>query len=246
MIPIGDDDSDRLTTPFVTWMLIAANVFVFIALQGMGGNEQFTMAFATVPGEILTGRDIAQPVPIRDDYGRAVGSLDLQPTPIPVYLTLLTAMFMHGGIAHLLGNMLYLWIFGDNLEDALGHGRFLVFYLATGILAGLAHVAVTASMGSNLLVPCLGASGAISGVLGGYILLFPRRRVRVLWLYSVMEVPALVAIGIWFLFQLVSGAGTAGGAGGGVAYGAHIGGFIAGLVLVKLFGGGRRSDFVPA
>jgi len=243
MIPIGDDDSDRRTTPFVTWFLIAVNVFVFVALQKLGTNERFTMAYATVPGEILSGRDIAQPIPIRDDYGRSVGTLELFPTPIPVYLTLITAMFMHGGFAHIFGNMLYLWIFGDNLEDALGHARYLVFYLATGILAGLAHVAVTAALGANPLIPSLGASGAISGVLGGYIVLFPRRRVRVLWLYSVMEVPAIVAIGLWFVFQLVSGAGMLGGQMGGVAYGAHIGGFLAGVVLVKLFGGDRRPAF---
>jgi membrane associated rhomboid family serine protease len=246
MIPIGDDDSDRRTTPFVTWLLIATNVFVFVALQGMGSNERFTMAFVTVPAEILSGRDIAQPIPIRDDYGRSVGTLELFATPIPVYLTLITSMFMHGGFAHLFGNMLFLWIFGDNLEDALGHARYLVFYLATGVLAGLAHVLVTAALGANPLIPCLGASGAISGVLGGYIVLFPHRRVRVLWLYSVMEVPALVAIGLWFVFQLVSGAGMLGGDGGGVAYGAHIGGFVAGVVLVKLFGGDRRPALQSA
>ncbi len=239
MIPIGDDDSDRRTTPLVTWMLIAANVFVFVTLQGFGSNERFTLAFAAVPAEILTGRDIAKPIPIRDEYGRAVGSLDLQPTPIPVYLTLVTAMFMHGGLAHLFGNMLYLYIFGDNLEDALGHGRYLAFYLVTGVLAGLAHVIVTAASGANPLVPSLGASGAISGVLGGYIVLFPHRRIRVIWLYSIMQVPALVAIGIWFAFQLFSGLGTLGGE-TGVAYGAHVGGFVAGLLLVKPFGGDRR------
>jgi membrane associated rhomboid family serine protease len=246
MIPIGDDDSDRRTTPFVTWLLIAANVYVFVVLQGMGANQRFTMAFVTVPAEILSGRDIAKSIPLRDPYGRAVGSLDLEPTPIPVFLTLVTAMFLHGGFAHLFGNMLYLWIFGDNLEDALGHARYLLFYLATGVLAGLSQVMVTAAAGSNPLIPCLGASGAISGVLGGYIVLFPRRRVRVLWLYSVMEVPALVVIGLWFVFQLLSGAGTLGGDGGGVAYAAHVGGFVAGLVLVKLFGGDRRRAFGPA
>jgi membrane associated rhomboid family serine protease len=240
MIPIGDDDSDRRTTPVVTWLLIAANVFVFFVLQGAGSNERFTMAYATVPAEILSGHDIAQPIPIRDDYGRSVGTLELFPTPIPVYLTLVTAMFMHGGFAHIFGNMLYLWIFGDNLEDALGHGRYLIFYVVTGVLAGLSHVLVTAALGSNPLIPSLGASGAISGVLGGYIVLFPQRRVRVLWLYSIVEVPALVAIGLWFVFQLISGAGMFGGEMGGVAYGAHIGGFVAGLILVKLFGGDRR------
>ena len=241
MIPISDDNSDRRSVPFVTWLLIAANVFVFVALQGMGTNQRFTMAYATVPAEILTGHDIAETIPIRDPYGRVVGGIDLELTPIPVYLTLLTAMFMHGSLAHLFGNMLYLWIFGDNLEDALGHARYFAFYIVTGICAGLAHVFVTAAFGGNPLIPSLGASGAISGVLGGYFVLFPRRRVRVIFLYQFMEVPALLVIGLWFLFQVVSGAGSAGGAGGGVAYGAHVGGFVAGLLLVRLFARGDRS-----
>jgi membrane associated rhomboid family serine protease len=235
MIPIGDDNTDLRIRPFVTWLLLAVNVFVFVVLQGLGSNERFTMAFATVPAEILTGRDIAQTIPVRDEYGRTVAEVEIPPTPIPVYLTLVTAMFMHGSLMHLLGNMLYLWIFGDNLEDALGHARYLVFYLLTGILAGLAHVLVAGFFGGSALIPSLGASGAISGVLGGYIVLHPQRRVRVLWMYQVMHVPAILAIGIWFLFQLISGAGTLGSAGGGVAYGAHIGGFLAGVVLVKLF-----------
>ena len=116
MIPIGDDNSDRLRKPYVTWLLLAANIFVFVVLQGMGSNERFTMAFATVPAEILTGRDIADAIPIRDPYGRTVGQIEILPTPIPVYLTLVSAMFMHGSFAHLFGNMLYLWVFGDNLE----------------------------------------------------------------------------------------------------------------------------------
>jgi membrane associated rhomboid family serine protease len=240
MIPISDDDSGRRTTPVVTWALIAANVFVFVFLQGFGTNERFTLAYATVPYEILTGHDVAQSIPIRDEYGRTRGSIDLQPTPIPVYLTLLTSMFMHGGLAHLLGNMLYLHVFGDNVEDALGHARYLLFYLLCGVLAGLAHVLTTAVLQNSTLLPSLGASGAISGVLAGYVSLFPRRRVRVLWFYSIMEVPAIFAIGIWFVFQLISGLGMLGGGMGGVAYGAHIGGFAAGAVLIKLFGGDRR------
>jgi rhomboid family protein len=235
MIPIGDDNSDLRIRPVVNWLLLLANVFVFVFLQGLGGNERFTMAFATVPAEILTGHDVHETISVRDEYGRRVGEMEIPETPIPVYLTLLTSMFMHGSLMHLLGNMLYLWIFGDNLENSLGHGRYLVFYLLTGVIAGLSHVFVTAFFGANPLIPSLGASGAISGVLGGYIVLHPRRRVRVLWLYQVMQVPAVMAIGIWFLFQLISGAGTLGAAGGGVAYGAHIGGFVAGVVLVKLF-----------
>ena len=235
MIPIGDDNTDRHRTPYVTWMLIALNIFVFVVLQGMGSNQRATLAYATIPAEILSGRDIAEIIPIRDPYGRVVDQIEILPTPIPVYLTLLTAMFMHGGFMHLFGNMLYLWIFGDNVEDAMGHVRFLVFYLITGIAAGLAHVLVTAALGNNPLIPSLGASGAISGVLGGYIVLFPRKRVHVIAFYQMMHVPAIFAIGIWFVFQLVSGAGTAVGNVGGVAYGAHIGGFLAGMILVKLF-----------
>jgi membrane associated rhomboid family serine protease len=149
-------------------------------------------------------------------------------------------MFMHGGIAHILGNMWFLFIFGDNLESGLGRGRFAAFYLATGLLASFAHVVVTCALGQDPMVPSLGASGAISGVLGGYVLLFPHRRVRVLMLRQVMVVPALVAVGLWFAFQLISGLGMLGGRSGGVAYGAHIGGFIAGLALVKVFA--RRED----
>ena len=235
MIPIGDDNTDRHRTPYVTWLLIALNIFVFVVIQGMGSNERVVLAFATIPAEILSGHDIAEVIAVRDPYGRVVDQVEILPTPVPVYLTLLTAMFMHGGFAHLLGNMLYLWIFGDNLEDAMGHARYLAFYLATGIAAGLAHVLVTAVFGNNPLIPCIGASGAISGVLGGYIVLFPRKRVHVIAFYQMMHVPAIFAIGIWFVFQLVSGAGSVVGNVGGVAYGAHIGGFLAGMILVRFF-----------
>ncbi|HEX6193671.1 MAG TPA: rhomboid family intramembrane serine protease [Chitinophagaceae bacterium] len=225
MLPIGDDNTGHRLTPFVNYLLIAANVLVFVFFQGMGGNEQFTYAFSTVPAEIINGKDIA--------------SAPLQPTPIPVYGTLLTSMFMHGGWAHLLGNMLYLWIFGDNLENRMGHGRYLAFYLLCGLVASLSHVFATSAMSpENLLIPSLGASGAISGVLGGYLFLFPKKRVRALLGRGVVEVPAFVALGIWIVFQVISGLGMLGGdqpGGGGVAYAAHVGGFVAGLLLVKLF-----------
>ena len=159
-------------------------------------------------------------------------------------------MFMHGGIAHIAGNMLFLWIFGDNIEDRLGHIKYVIFYLLCGVIASLAHVFTTgvfATDQSSLLVPSLGASGAISGVLGGYILLHPTRRVTVLLFRFFTQVPAYVAIGLWFLFQLISGLGMLGGGSqtGGVAYAAHIGGFIAGLVLIKLFDRGS-SGRAPA
>src|SRR5207253_10662100 len=165
----------------------------------------------------------------------------LGPTRIPIYLTLITAMFMHGGLAHIAGNMWFLWIFGDNIEDDMGHGRYFGFYLLCGILASLAHVAVSAN-GSQAEVPSLGASGAISGVLGAYLVLHPTNRVTVMMLRMVMNVPGYVAVGLWFLFQLVSGLGMLGGSatGGGVAYAAHIGGFIAGAALIHPFLIGRQ------
>lgn len=248
-MPIGDDNSDRRATPVVNYMLIAVNILVFVFLQGMGGNDDFTYKFSTVPAEIATGRDIVTPDrvvqdPLSGDRFRAPG---LQPTPFSVYLTLLISMFMHGGIAHIFGNMLFLWIFGDNIEDRLGHVRYLVFYLVCGILASLAHVVMNTS-GASALIPSLGASGAISGVMGGYILLFPRKRVRVIMLRVLTEVPAFVAVGLWFAFQVVSGLGLFGGGSqeGGVAYAAHVGGFIAGLALIKIFALGRNGSAPPA
>jgi len=242
MLPIGDDNSDRTVTPFVNYLLIAMNVAVFVFFQGLGSNERFTYAFSTVPAEIVSGHDVATTVTIKDPVsGEVAGTVDLGPTPIPVYLTLLTSMFMHGGLAHIFGNMLYLWIFGDNLENTMGHLRYLIFYLVCGIIAGLSHVFTTVVFGGNPYLPSLGASGAISGVLAGYLLLFPRRRVRVIVFRTVQEVTAIWAIGIWFAFQLISGLGVLGSGSqeGGVAYAAHIGGFIAGLILVKFFAAGK-------
>jgi membrane associated rhomboid family serine protease len=243
VFPIGDDNSDRHIAPVVNIALIALNVFVFVFLQGCGSDLGFTYALSTVPAEIVSGTDIVtQDQTVRDPSTGEVFTLPgLQKTPFSVYITLLTSMFMHGSFAHILGNMFYLMIFGDNIENRLGHVRYLVFYLVTGLLASLAHVATTYLLGMDPLIPSLGASGAISGVLGAYLVLFPNRRVRVLMFsFYVQEVPAIVAIGIWFLFQVVSGIGMLGGESGGVAYGAHIGGFVAGMLLIGLFAGGRR------
>ncbi|PYS91941.1 MAG: rhomboid family intramembrane serine protease [Acidobacteria bacterium] len=249
MFPIGDDNSDRTITPVVNYILIAANILVFVFFQGLGSNDRFTYAWATVPREIMTGRDVVTPPHAVEDpvSGQRFEEPGLQPTPVSVYLTLLTSMFMHGSIMHIFGNMLFLWIFGDNLEDRMGHARYLIFYLVCGVIASLAHVASTVMFGGNQIVPSLGASGAISGVLGGYVLLFPRRQVRVILFRFLTTVPAYVALGIWFLFQLISGIGLLGGGAeaDGVAYAAHIGGFIAGLVLVKLFDQGGRVATTP-
>jgi rhomboid family protein len=250
IFPLYDDNSDRTTTPIVNYILIAINILVFVLLQQVGTNDKFTYAFSTVPQEIVTGRDLTTPDRVVEHpiTGQQLLVPGLQPTPFSVYLTLIFSMFMHGGIAHIAGNMLFLWIFGDNLEHTMGHLRYAIFYLVCGIIASLAHVFTTAALAteqSSMLIPSLGASGAISGVLGGYILLHPTRRVTVFLFRFLTEVPAYVAIGIWFAFQLISGLGMLGGGSqqGGVAYAAHIGGFIAGLVLVKFFTIGRQPSY---
>ena len=243
MIPIGDDNRDRRTTPFVTWGLIALNVIVFAFFQGFGANARFTYAYSTVPAEILSGGDLVSRDRIAADAstGRRYLVPGLGRTPVPVYLTLIISLFMHAGIAHIAGNMLYLFIFGDNVEDRLGHFRYLLFYLFCGILASLAHVFATKLSGGDLATPSLGASGAISGALGAYLMLFPRKRVRVLLFRFIAEVPAIVAVGVWFLFQVIYGLGWLGGASGGVAYAAHVGGFAAGFLTVRVWAIGKKT-----
>lgn len=234
LFPIGDDNSDRRITPYVTYALIALNIAVFVFLQ-LGSNA-FTYGYSVVPAEILSGRDIVQNLATRG------GVLPQAPGPDPIQLTILSAMFMHGGWAHLGGNMLYLWIFGDNVEDAMGHFKFLVFYLLCGVLATGAHIVASQMAGGfNLYIPSLGASGAIAGVLGGYLMLYPHKSVRVLLGFFFVSIPAVIVIGIWIATQLMSGFGSIATtqqtreSGGGVAYFAHIGGAVAGLILVNLF-----------
>ena len=248
VFPLYDDNADRATTPLVNYAIIALNIFVFVVLQKLGSDTGFTYSFSTVPQEILSGTDITTPARVLEHpmTGQRVLIPGLGETPGSVYLTLFTSMFMHGGIAHIAGNMLFLWIFGDNIEDRLGHIKYVIFYLLCGLVASLAHVFTTgvfATDPESLLVPSLGASGAISGVMGGYLLLHPKRRVTVILFRFLTDVPAYVAIGIWFAFQLISGLGLLGGGSelGGVAYAAHIGGFIAGVVLIKFFDRGNRN-----
>jgi membrane associated rhomboid family serine protease len=180
MIPISDDNSDRRSTPYITYILVAINIFVFIFYQRLGANIDFTYSYSTVPAEILTGHDIVtDPIWVTDPLsGQDVQIPGLGVTAIPVWFTLITSMFMHGGFAHLGGNMLYLWIFGDNLEDRLGHATYLLFYLSCGVIASLTHVFTDYLFGENHLIPSLGASGAISGIMGGYLLLFPTKELR--------------------------------------------------------------------
>lgn len=226
LIPIGDDNTGRNVTPYVTYTLIAINVAVFFLLQV--SDSAFTYGYSVVPREITQHRDLIGPI--------FDGQIYLTAGPHPIYLTILTAMFMHGGLAHLGGNMLYLWIFGDNVEDALGHAKFLIFYLICGVAATAAHI-LSQPMST---VPSLGASGAIAGVLGGYLLMFPTKRIRVLFgigILTIIQLPAFIVVGFWILLQFVNGIGSIAHTEqtSGVAYWAHIGGAVTGLLLVSLF-----------
>ncbi len=233
MFPIGDDNTGRHLTPVVNWAIIGINVLVFLLLQQLGSNEPFTYAFSLVPQEIVNGTDLTGLQTVRDTFGN-VGQVLHYPTPLPVYFNFLSSMFMHGSIMHIFGNMMFLFVFGDNLEDLLGHVRYLFFYLLCGFGAAAAQIV----MDTSSIIPMLGASGAISGVLGGYLLLFPRNQVRAIVFNFLTTIPAYVALGIWIVYQLVLGFLTPAGT-GGVAYAAHIGGFAAGLLLIKIFAIGR-------
>lgn len=234
MFPIGDDNSDRTIAPVVNYAFIGVNILVFLLLQQIGSNDAFSYAFSLVPKEITTGVDITGVQVIRDSLGNT-GDVQHYATPLPVYFNFLSSMFMHGDIMHIFGNMMFLFIFGDNLENLLGHVRYATFYIVCGLSAAAAQIV----MDTDSIIPMLGASGAISGVLGGYILLFPQRQVRAIIFSFLTTVPAFVALGIWIAYQLITGYLTPAGT-GGVAYAAHIGGFIAGLALVKVFAIGRR------
>lgn len=206
MLPIGDQNTSRKTTPIITFIFIILNLIGFY-LELVNG-EAFIERWAFVPNRFLAN-------------------------PSGEFITLFTSMFMHAGWMHLGGNMLYLWIFGDNVEHRFGHIKFIIFYLISGIAAAFAQMAL--SGGSD--IPFLGASGAIAGVLGAYILMFPINKVRVLLGLWVIHLPALIVIGVWFLIQFFSGIGsvTTTAETGGVAYIAHVGGFLAGFLLTFFF-----------
>ena len=211
MMPIGDDNSSRRIVPLVTYALIVVNVLFF--LVEMNGGDAFIMKWAFVPSRFLAN-------------------------PVGEFATLFTSMFMHAGWVHLGGNMLYLWIFGDNVEDRFGSTKFILFYLLCGLGATFAQLMF--SLESN--IPNLGASGAIAGVLGAYILMFPQGSVRVLQGQRIIQVPALIVIGLWIVLQLFNGIGSISAADtGGVAYMAHVGGFVSGFVLTYLLGGSGAS-----
>ncbi len=237
MIPLADENPSG-KKPYVVYGLIALNVFAY-AIDYLGtqvvrgipinGLWQYSM----VPAAVVSN----QPVPVAVPYGPYLVRFPHYGLE-PQWLTIFTSMFMHASFLHIAGNMLYLWIFGNNIEDALGHFRFLAFYLACGICAALAHVFAN----TNSLVPTVGASGAIAGVLGAYLFLYPGNSVRTLimfgFFWDFVEIPALFVLGIWFLTQLINLGGSGGlYGGGGVAYWAHVGGFVAGVVIILILGG---------
>jgi len=223
MFPLRDDNPTTIT-PVLTIALIAINVVAFMYQVSLGprGDQTLLYQYGTIPAVVLGER-----------------ALPASAVAVPPAMTLFTSMFLHGGIMHLLGNMLYLWIFGNNIEEAMGRVRFLLFYLLTGIVASLVHV----MSNPDSIVPTIGASGAISGVLGAYILLYPRARVLTLvflgFFIRLMYIPAGLVLGIWFALQLLSGSMAGQGSGGGVAFWAHVGGFVAGMLLVGFF---KRRD----
>jgi membrane associated rhomboid family serine protease len=245
MLPIGDQD-EQGGLPIVNLVIIAINVLVFVLLQLP--SDAFTMAYSAIPYEITTGEDLIGPTPINLPDG-TTHTLDQADGPDPIWLTLFSSMFMHGGWAHLGGNMLFLFIFGDNLERRFGSILYIAFYLICGVIAAFAQILTN----TQSIIPTLGASGAISGVLAGYLVYFPQNRVRVLVGFRyVTEVPALMMIGLWIVLQLISGFGSIAvtdETAGGVAYWAHIGGFVAGLVLafvLRAFGRGPTRPFATA
>jgi membrane associated rhomboid family serine protease len=205
MIPIADDDSASRTTPILTYAIITANILIFIAELSLG--DAFIVKWSFIPSRFIANPSLQS-------------------------VTLFTSMFMHAGWLHLGGNMLYLWVFGNNIEDRFGHLGFLLFYLMSGVAATASQLAFT--MSSN--IPNLGASGAIAGVLGAYLLLFPTRRVTVLLLRIITHLPAVIVLGFWFVLQFFSGIGSIAVSSetGGVAYMAHVGGFVAGFVMALI------------
>ena len=237
MLPLRDENP-TVRTPYATYLLIALNVLAWVLLQGVGGDPALgrsICSYGFIPGDVLA-------------TASGAGSWATEPSRVcpsgtgGAWATVLTSMFMHGGWFHILGNLWFLYVFGDNVEDAMGSVRFLVFYLLCGVAAALAQAASNPAS----VIPMVGASGAIGGVMGGYALLYPKARVHMLiflgFLITTAAVPAFVVLGYWMVVQFV-GVFFSSSGGGGVAFWAHIGGFVAGLVLVLLF---RRRDYVRA
>jgi len=229
MFPLKDDNPTAIT-PVITWMLIAVNVMIFAYQASLGprASQIFVYQFGAIPA-VVTGD---QSLP---------GNL----VAVPPFLSVFTSMFLHGGFMHLIGNMWFLWIFGNNIEEAMGHLRYLAFYVICGLLASISHILSNA--GST--IPSIGASGAIAGVLGAYLLLYPRAKVLTLiflgFFIRLLYIPAGFVLGLWFIFQLLSGSMAGRQDAGGIAFWAHVGGFVAGILLVGVFKRGDIRFFNP-
>ncbi len=223
MFPLRDENPTELI-PFITLAIILLNVGVWLTIQSGGVGLSFVDSlcdYGTIPGELTGAVPVGSQVEL-GEYRCVTGGR--------TWSTLFTSMFMHGGWGHLIGNMWFLWVFGNNVEDSMGHGRFLVFYLLTGMAASAVHVLT----GPSSAIPIVGASGAISGVMGAYMVLYPRVRVLTLVFVFLTYVPAWLMLGYWFLIQFLSGSAS-GGEGAGIAFWAHVGGFVAGVMFVKVF-----------
>ena len=230
MFPLRDENPHFLT-PYATWGLIGLNVLAWGLVQGLGTEPALSRSLcnlALIPGEVLQTVSSGTRVPLGPGVTCVLGDTS-------TWYTAFTSMFLHGGWFHLIGNMWFLYIFGNNVEDSMGHGRFVIFYL----LCGLAAAALQAAFDPDSTIPMVGASGAIGGVMGAYILLYPKVRVHMLIVFgfyiTTIAVPAVFMLGYWFLLQLISGFSTIGSQGGGVAFWAHVGGFVAGGLLILLF-----------
>ena len=237
MFPLRDENPTELT-PVVTFIIIALNVLVWVFVQQAGAGEGYLASlctFAAIPADITGGLSAGDVIQLGQDAACRVAGLG--------WITVLTSMFMHGSWMHLIGNMWFMWVFGNNVEDSMGHIRFVIFYLLCGLLASVAHIVTD----PGSVVPTVGASGAISGIMGAYLVLYPRVRVQTLFflifIIRVIPLPAWVLLVQWFAIQIFSGVSTYGAEGGGVAFWAHVGGFVAGVVLIKLF---QRPQLVTA
>ena len=238
MLPLSDADVHRRTLPVVNIVLIAINALVFLYELTLGSFDRqvFFLQHGLIPAELSSGREF--------QYLNLPGEVIEIASPLGAWGSAFSSMFMHGGFIHFAGNMLYLWVFGDNMEDRLGHAKYLLFYLGAGLAATWAHV----TLNSDSQVPLIGASGAISGVLGAYLLTYPYSRIRTLiWFYFItfIRIPAVFLLGFWFVLQFFQGVGSLGVEGGGVAYWAHIGGFAAGVLFIALYKLLRRERLWP-
>ena len=229
MFPLRDENPTELV-PFVTFFIILANVAVWLFVQGAGSGDMFLQSlceYGAIPGEVTGQIPPGSSVDLGPGATCRVGGLGAG--------SIISSMFMHGGWMHLIGNMWFLWVFGNNIEDSMGHVRYLVFYLLTGALAAAAHIAAD----PGRAIPTVGASGAISGIMGAYMVLYPKVRVQTLIFIiiyiRVIPLPAWALLAYWFFLQVVGGGASMSQGGGGVAFWAHVGGFVAGVVLVKLF-----------